>query len=76
VNKCDWMPNLALFSQFVPCLGRTLHHSPNWLAGKPQTAHVPAGNEGSLGRFRAGAYESRRTACAEARNSLVKKGGV
>jgi hypothetical protein len=34
VNKCDWMPNLALFSQFVTCLGRIVHHSPNACARK------------------------------------------
>ena len=25
MNKCDWMANFALFSQFVTCLGRIVH---------------------------------------------------
>jgi hypothetical protein len=28
VNKCDWIAQFALFSQFVTCLGRIVHHSP------------------------------------------------
>jgi hypothetical protein len=29
VNKCDWNTHFALFSQFVTCLGRFVHHSPS-----------------------------------------------
>jgi hypothetical protein len=30
VNKCDWIAQFALFSQFVTCLGRIVHHSPSY----------------------------------------------
>ena len=29
MNKCDWIAHFALFSQFVTCLGRIIHHSPS-----------------------------------------------
>ena len=29
MNKCDWNAHFALFSQFVTCLGRIVHHSPS-----------------------------------------------
>ena len=32
VNKCDWIIHLALFSQFVTCSGRIVHHSPSGTA--------------------------------------------
>jgi hypothetical protein len=38
VNKCDWIAHFTLFSQFMTCLGRIVHHSPKqafggvWLA--------------------------------------------
>ncbi len=38
MNKCDWMPNLALFSQFVTNLGRIVHHSPSSQSRETQEA--------------------------------------
>jgi hypothetical protein len=49
VNKCDWIAQFALFSQFVTCLGRIVHHSPR-AAKQFAIDPVPKINGPGLGR--------------------------